>query len=302
MNRIHHKYLVISEADESWGLTVNTVGMHDIQRDYDAYPPSSGHPSSFYFEPERGRVLDSYQLLYITSGSGFFYKDCGRRMQVQQGDMILLKPGEWHSYFPDRKTGWKEYWIGFRGRMVEEWLNSRLFDSDSSVYRVGIHEDIIDVYEQAISVAMREKAAYQQYLAGAVSMLMGIMVYRNKNLSMPNAGIASAIAQAKMKIREQMLENVDFEELAGSVNMSYSWFRKMFKTYTGISPAHYHQALKIQHAKRLLSTTDIPIKEIAYTLNYESTSHFTSIFGKYVGTTPLVYRETCRGQKSKNDN
>ena len=69
-NSVNYKYLVRSPRDIDWGITVDTVGSEPIPPNYPVYPPRTGHPDAFYFTPSRGRVLDSYQLLYITHGKG----------------------------------------------------------------------------------------------------------------------------------------------------------------------------------------------------------------------------------------
>lgn len=112
---INYKYLIRSPRDIDWGITVNTVGSEPVPPNYPIYPPRTGHPDAFYFTPSRGRVLDSYQLLYITRGKGYFYPTPDTFIEIKEGDILILQPHVWHSYFPDKKTGWQEYWIGFQG-------------------------------------------------------------------------------------------------------------------------------------------------------------------------------------------
>ena len=68
-------------------------------------------------------------------------------------------------------------------------------------------------------------------------------------------------------------------------------FRKLFKEFTGISPALYQQELRLQRARELLSSTPISIKEIAYRLNFDSPDYFSSKFKAKVGCKPSEYRE-----------
>ena len=51
---------------------------------------------------------------------------------------------------------------------------------------------------------------------------------------------------------------------AENLNLSYSWFRKVFKDYTGYAPAKYFQELKIKKAEDLLMRTSHSVKEISY--------------------------------------
>jgi AraC-like DNA-binding protein len=74
------------------------------------------------------------------------------------------------------------------------------------------------------------------------------------------------------------------------MGVSYSNFRKLFKEYTGLSPATYQQDLRLQRAKELLSTTDLSIKEIAYKLNFESPDYFSAKFKAKTGRRPSELR------------
>ena len=93
---------------------------------------------------------------------------------------------------------------------------------------------------------------------------------------------------------ERELNNIDPEELAMKLNISYSWFRKVFKDYTGYAPAKYFQELKLRKAKQLLVGTSQSVKEISFMLDYKSTEHFFSLFKKRTGFTPLEYRSFGR--------
>ena len=78
------------------------------------------------------------------------------------------------------------------------------------------------------------------------------------------------------------------------MNVSYSNFRKLFKEFTGVSPALYQQDLRLQRAKELLTTTDLSIKQIAYQLRFESPDYFSSKFKIKTGMKPSDFREQTR--------
>lgn len=123
---------------------------------------------------------------------------------------------------------------------------------------------------------MEEKAACQQYLAGIANLILGMTMYYSQNYEFDNKA-TEQISKAKVFIRENLLKGIGPEEVADSLHMSYSWFRKLFKEYTGLSPAHYIQELKIQQAKDLLATTQRSTKEIAYYLTFDDIPYFTKV-------------------------
>jgi AraC-like DNA-binding protein len=86
------------------------------------------------------------------------------------------------------------------------------------------------------------------------------------------------------------------EAVASKLNIGYSWFRRVFKEYTGLAPAQYQLLLKIQVAKEWLMDDQIPIKDIAFRLNFNSHFHFSNIFAQKTGLSPSNYRKISLGK------
>jgi len=283
------KYLVANNRDALWGLTVSTVGKEDI-RPGDDYP-TKGHAEGYYFDVQKGRVLNEYQLLYQPEGCGIFNSAHIKGAKIKAGDMFLLFPDEWHTYHPLEHTGWKSYWIGFKGKNVDDRVKAGFLSPERPIYHVGYSGEIIRLYDEALQVAIEEAAYAQQTLAGIVNHLVGLMYSLQRNIILnKDRGRVEMINRARLRIREALEENISIQEIADDMGVSYSNFRKLFKEYTGISPALYQQDLRLQRAKELLSTTSLSIKEIAYRLNFDSPDYFSSKFRAKTGFKPSEYR------------
>lgn len=289
---IHLKYLAVSPEDLRWGIAVNSVGFQEVGPG-EPYPPSE-HPSRYLFSTERGRTLAEYQLLYITRGHGRF-----RSTHVPDGTLIrpgylfLLFPGEWHNYRPEPSTGWKEFWIGFNGAMVEEWVKSGFFSREKPVLHVGLHSDIVNLYNDAIHTAAFQQSGFQQCLGGIVAHLMGLarLYQRQETFS----EVRDKINQAKIIIGEQY-RTIRPEEVASQLYMGYSNFRRIFKEYTGFAPAQYIQEVRLNRIKELLTNTTLPIKEIADECGLENYDYFFTLFRRLTGMTPSDYRNNTQGK------
>ncbi|MBR6275818.1 MAG: AraC family transcriptional regulator [Prevotella sp.] len=283
------KYLLANERDALWGLTVSTVGYEEIAPG-DAYP-TRGHADGYYFDLHRGRELNEYQLLYLTEGSGTFHSATVKEAKLTEGDLFLLFPGEWHSYHPDPKTGWKSYWIGFKGRNMDDRVRSGFLSPVKPIYHVGFSDEIVHLYKEAYDSAVIEAAYSQQLMAGIVNHLIGMMYSLERNIQLShNQSHVDMISRARLRIREALESDLTIQQVAEEMGVSYSNFRKLFKEYTGLSPATYQQDLRLQRAKELLSTTDLSIKEIAYKLNFESPDYFSAKFKAKTGRRPSELR------------
>lgn len=291
------KYLVVNADDELWGLFVPTIGFQSISPGT-TYPPKA-HPSSYWFNPEKGRVLHEYQLLYIAKGEGIFQSTSCKKTELSAGSIILLFPEEWHTYKPLKNKGWEEYWIGCNGRVADSLLNNQFFSRKNPVLNVGFNEQILTLWKQGIEVAGFQKTAYQQMLAGIAQHLISIVFYLQKNNSFRDKEIVSQIDKARMIMRDSSYNSHSPEEIAKSLNISYSWFRRIFKQYTGFSPAQYQLEIKVQKAKELLTSTTMPVKEISYELNFESVSYFVTFFKDKTGMSPTAYRNKVHNKNGE---
>ena len=287
------KYLLASERDAEWGLTISTVGYEKIDP-WEAYP-TKGHAYGYYFNIDKGRVLDEYQLLYQPEGEGVFESAHIPETRSKPGDIFLLFPGEWHTYRPLTDKGWTSYWIGFKGKNIDDRVKAGFLSPDKPIYHVGFNNDIISIFEKAMKIADSEDPNYQQTLAGIVNYLIGQMYYLERNCELKkNSDQVDLIAKSKVMIRESLETCITIQEIAQKLGISYSSFRKLFKEYTGIAPAMYQHNLRLQLAKELLTSTDESIKEIAYRLNFGSPDYFSSKFKAKIGMKPSDFREKCR--------
>ena len=287
------RYLTINSTDHSWGLAINSVGRQNIAEN-EEYPPQE-HPTRYLFDIRKGRILNEYQLLYITKGKGQFSSERSGLCQIKEGSMFLLFPGERHTYRPDESTGWNEYWIGFNGAIMDEWVRNGFFSKENPVFNIGVNEEIISLYKKAIMIADSQEANYQQALAGIVCNLASMAIYLSRNRDFKKSDISSQISIAKAAVHEN-ISTITPESLAEIICMSYSKFRKIFKEYTGFAPSQYIQEVRVNMAKELLTNTSKSIKEIAFELGYENKDYFFTAFRKVSGMTPAGYRKLTRGE------
>jgi transcriptional regulator GlxA family with amidase domain len=103
------------------------------------------------------------------------------------------------------------------------------------------------------------------------------------------------IKNACFLLNERVNQEIDAKKLAEDLNMGYSNFRRLFTKYTGLPPLQYHTQLRIRRAEILLSTTNMPIKEISAELGFESSYYFSRIFKEKTKITPAKYRNSNLG-------
>jgi len=282
------KYLTPSSDDINWGLYTNVAGYANVAPN-DAYPPQ-GHPAGYNFNWENGRILHEYQLNYITEGSGILETKEGK-YTIQPGTVLFIFPDMWHRYRPHKNTGWKEHYIGFLGDFTENIFQETFISKQKPLIYIGFQDDVIKHFFEIIENIKEEKPGYQQVCSGIILYLISNILSISKNREFSGREVEKKIKKACLMMRENLHVNINVEELARDYHIGYSHFRRMFKKYTGLSPAQYHLKLRLQRANELLMTTNMSIKQIAYELGFQSNYYFTRIFTKKYGVSPSLIRK-----------
>lgn len=285
----YYKYLPVSKEDERWGLTVLNAGCTHVGAS-NAYPLKD-HPAHHNFSWKNWRVLQEYQLVYITNGQGVFESESFGEMAIKAGTVMVLFPNEKHRYKPDSQTGWDEYWVGIKGAVVDNLVISGYLKPDSPCLYIGFNESVLNIYNSIIAETKKEKPGYQPLISGAVMHLVGICHAAIKQSATENKEEEVIIDKARLLFRSNISNAYSAEQAAIELNVGYSRFRKLFKNYTGLSPGQYYLQLKIERAKELLSNSHTPVKEISIDLNFDSSFYFSKIFKEKTGLQPTEYRK-----------
>ena len=288
---LNFKYLPSVEHDLDWGLTVNCVGTQEILPG-EPYPPA-GHPLSHRFNPKVGRMLDEYQLVYCSKGSGMFRSATTGEMPVKAGDVMMLFPKERHLYRPNIETGWEEYWIGFRGPNIETRVKNGFFSTKQPLFHLPItlNNDIVNLFNLGIKTAQHMEKGYQQLLSGYVNMLLGYISAYDNTSTLQEKHIAEDIHQALLFIHNHYREEISSEDVAQAIGWGYSRFRKIFQKHTGKSPYHYIQETRIKKSRFLIMNTTKPLKEIAYEVGFTNPDYFSTAFRRIAGFPPTDLRK-----------
>lgn len=282
------KYFPSNDESFLWGLNVLTVGCTRILPN--AIYPAPNHPSQYNFTWETGRILQEYTLVYIVNGNGSLETESVKK-RILDGTVFMVYPNERHRYKPDKETGWDEYWVSFNGGYIDNLINNNLFTKKSPLFHLGLNEKIIQLFDDVINASKDESNGYQAVISSATIHVLGMLYAFYQQLHNDGDSLTElTVKKAKILFRTKLLDVTDPKAIADELEVGYSWFRKVFKENTGISPGQYFIQLKIQKAKQLLGNPQYAIKEVAYMLKFESPFYFSKLFKQKTGFTPLQFR------------
>lgn len=102
------------------------------------------------------------------------------------------------------------------------------------------------------------------------------------------------ISRAFEYIEDNLDKDLNLEALAKELHISKNYFSNLFKKVAGTRFCRYVNIRRIEYSKKLLTSTDLHLDVIAQRCGYNSQSHFSTTFLKYVKTSPGAYRHAYK--------
>lgn len=99
-----------------------------------------------------------------------------------------------------------------------------------------------------------------------------------------------AFSVAEKYIKEHFREQIVIRDIAKSLYTSPGYLGTVFSKKMGVSIKEYLHALRMEEAVRLMTETDMPLSEIAYSVGYNNYNNFYHRFERFFGMTPKEYR------------
>jgi len=230
----------------------------------------------------------NYQLIYIKNTKKPIPFLIGDRIYTaQKDDLILYRPGETqkYQYFVDDET--ISFWIHFDGTAAEN-IMKQLNLHDIKVLRItDQHFSFPTIIKRIINELNTSTYYSNEIILGELYTLLS-KIAQIKFLSKKNS---SKIHEIINDIKLNFTDNTSNEEYAHQCGLSIPHFLRNFKQITGTSPHNYKLKIRLEYAKRMLSSTELNINEIAQIVGYNDPFHFSRYFKKLTGCSPKEYRE-----------
>lgn len=277
------RYFPSDPAAAGWGWRILDAGRQQIapQAGY----PGEGHPQGYLFESSGRRTLDEFQIVYIESGSGHFESAQVEACKVQAGTALLLFPGEWHCYRPDKDSGWRESWVGFKGADATRVMH-QFFRPQKAVLPTGRQDELSDLFDRLLHWVEQDVSGRDQIAASHIPLILAFLKAEQEDNTTPDHSDAAIVRRAKAAMLRQLDQRTNLEELARELGCSYSRFRFAFKEQTGHAPREFENRIKLNRSRDLLLHNQLSVSETADALGYSSVFYFSRAFKRTFGQSP----------------
>jgi len=109
---------------------------------------------------------------------------------------------------------------------------------------------------------------------------------------------SASTASTRVWLLERLEREIDLDAMAEHARMSVRTFTRRFRDETGVSPGRWLMTQRVEHARRLLESTDLPIDHVASNAGFGTATSLRQHLHATIGVSPATYRRTFRGPRS----
>jgi AraC family transcriptional regulator len=133
------------------------------------------------------------------------------------------------------------------------------------------------------------------YLDALFDVALAQLAHKHSTLGAPARPARHALAPVRLRrvidhVEANIAEPLSLERLAAVAGLSRFHFSRAFQNAIGEGPSTYLARRRLELAKRLLRTSDLPHAEVARRAGLGGASHFAAVFKRHTGQTPSAYR------------
>lgn len=248
-------------------------------------------------EFEQPHKHDFYLLFFVEKGSGLHSVDF-KQSKVEDCQIHFVRPGQLHNWSLDVNTA------GFQLMLAPEIITvfpnlSQLpfFDQGSPFCLLLPKNEFEQIKTQLHDI---ESDLLQDDLLSKEVVLLRLhllfkIVQKEYVHQFPEHDVVGKsekiIKKFKTLIEDHFATEFSVNFYAGELNVTSNYLNILSQKYLGKSAGDVIKERTILEAKRLLISTDLSVKEIAYQLGFNDNGYFARVFKKYSGKTPSDFKE-----------
>ncbi|SEI92673.1 AraC-type DNA-binding protein [Dyadobacter koreensis] len=238
-------------------------------------------------------IQKSYEIIWIKKGSGSFRVDT-KNQEIENDIAYLVTPGQLYQFCPKGEIE------GFSIAFSEEFLCSgekeMAFPFHTSRYAgstifpsVRIDPDVNSELDIVVSMMLNEYSKGLKFKSEVLKSLLNVvMIYLSRKMDfMPDKALLKGrnglLRKFMQLLNERFTSKMMVSDYASELFVTPNYLNEVVKKETGFPVRHHIQQRLILEAKRRAMSSEMNMKEVAFGLGFEDTSHFSRFFKNNCG-------------------
>lgn len=246
------------------------------------------HPSTFQMSRPKG--LPNYLLLIVRTHGEFQVN--GEFFSVAPSQAIILAPNTPYSY-GNPNGNYIDDWLHFN--IQQSSYEQKLLEMSNKPFPIDNQNLFTFCIRQILWELSYNKSPFaQDNMDVLFSLLFNHLIdaYTTKDNIKNRIPFQRSLQLLRLEIENSVNEKHNIQEEARKLNISESYFQYLYKKLFGISFQKDLIHMRVEHAKYVITTSNLPLKNVAELCGYTNEVHFYRQFKKLTGTSPAKFRKT----------
>ena len=252
------------------------------------YLITCGH---FYVDQTYRVSRQSYPgfLLYYICGGSLTIRYQGTTIIAKAGQVVFMDLSLPHEYYPSECAEF--FYLNPDGVNTRQIWETVCREQGSFVFDSPCADRIRSQMSEIIQACRNDQLPNEVRLSEKIYAVMASFLAGCTGDSDTALADDSSVYAAVQYIRKNYQKSLTLEEIARQVNLSKYHFIRLFKQTCGCTPHEFLILTRLNRAKHLLTSTDLPIAHIAREVGYRNLATFSTMFSERVGLTPTQFRQ-----------
>lgn len=251
----------------------------------------------------KNHIVEFFIMFFIIDGEGSHTIDF-TDYKYQKGTVLLVRKDQIHKFFKSPNV--KGFLLIFTEEFIVSHLNKlealkslQLFNEVLSFPKIELEangRNFHDVITLAKHIESESKLK-DEYSLGITRSALHIMITKLFRIKSKNGELygkkkyLTEFLSFQSMVEKDCFNSKKVLDYASKMNLSTKTLNNIVQAVVNKSAKTFIDEIAIMQIKRLLISTELSIKEIAYTAGFNDPTNFFKYFKKYVGSSPEVFRQ-----------
>ena len=248
-----------------------------------------GQPTSCYHSHE-----DYIEIFIVTKGK-LVHHFGKNKTTMQTGDAFIMLPAQYHKHSPYKNYSSQHINLTCRIPYAKEFFHM-YFHSEAPTFPNQMIRLNAKTFEMVLAfqqLVLESKTEEAKNLAVKAFLSFAFSLFHTSENSETEKHIPEWLQEFIQKLNDfDFTSDFNLSDIYALSNYSQTTLSREFRKHMGKTLIAYINDLKLNYACNQLKHTDLSILAISSSLGFDSLSHFSHLFKKKYGITPLQYRKS----------
>lgn len=266
------RYEITAQDSQKLDAKLLYISMSKYQGDWDSIP----------------HIHHFTELFYVVKGNGKFCLK-NETYPISSNDLIIVPSNTEHTERSYNANPLEYIVLGIEG--------ITFLDSETSgsriIYNYTERTEFLNLLNLILKEVQNKQPGYHLVCQNLLDVLLIQIIRRQKLVpaTISSTKMNKECGQIKQYLDSNYADSISLDSLAAMTHMNKYYLVHAFTKYAGMSPISYLITKRLETSKRLLTSTDFSISQIAASVGFSSPSYFSQVFRREMHITPKEYRK-----------